>query len=249
MKNRTSAVFVTGCGRSGTTALRTALSSHPNLLSTGTENNIVGDLLQTCDLNATVESRRISLQLSEDSYESLFAQLIQDLIFPNSFENDDSLRPMFATWITPESAQRALKLFPKSQVVLIVRDGIATVESRLAHHSFGKLSFESHCQKWASWTLLYEWAHDRDDCMIVRHQDLVTEAEATINSVIEFLDLPSSAEPARILNQNQFHPTPADSRPVWQNWSEHDREIFVEICGQAMESLGYPIVWKSASIS
>jgi len=246
---KTRAVFATGCGRSGTTALRTALSSHPNLASTGTENNIVGDLLQTCDLNATVESRRVSMQLSEESHDSLFAQLIQDLIFPNSFENDDSLRPMFATWITPESAQRALKLFPKSQVVLIVRDGIATVESRLAHHSFGKLSFESQCQKWASWALLYEWARDRDDCMIVRHEDLVAEAEATINSVIAFLDLPSSAEPARILNQNRFHPTPKDSRPVWQNWSGRDREIFVEICGRAMDSLGYRVPWVKASLS
>jgi len=222
--------------------MRFSLSAHPNLVSANTENNIVGDLLLTCDRNAKYESRRIAMQVSEDDYELLFARFVLDLVFPDVKMHDEH-RLMFSTWLTPESAECAMKLFPGSKIVLIVRDGIATIESRLAHHTLKQGAFEAQCEEWASWNLLYEWMLNRDDCLIIRHEHLVAGPASTIASVIEFLGLVEHPAPAAVLENRQFHPTPASERPRWQQWSDADRQAFERLCAPAMGALGYPIPW------
>lgn len=237
-------VFATGCGRSGTTALRTALSAHPDLISTGTENNIVGDLLLSCELNATVESRRVSMQVDEATHNGLFGQLILDLHFPEGDRSGDGRRLLLATWLTPVSAPRAKGVFPGSKFVLIVRDGVATIESRLAHHTLGQGTFEDQCEKWAQWGELFAWACDRADWIIVRHERLLADPVGTIGSVIEFLGLPNDPGPASVLERKRFHPTPDSLRPSWQGWSDADRAAFERICAPSMEMLGYSIPWR-----
>ncbi len=227
--------------------MRSALTAHPELLSTGAEDNIVGDLLEACDLNATVKSRRFAMQVSEETHEALFAQLMLDLVFPDLDRIGKDRRLMISTWLTPQSAQRATKLFPGAQFVLIVRDGVATVESRLAHHTFGQQTFEAQCEKWASWGMLSAWAQDRADCLIIRHEHLIADPGATIACVMDFLRLPQSSAPAATLRTQRFHPTPQAQRPRWQTWTDADCETFERICSPTMHALGYPIPWQMAS--
>ena len=238
-------VFATGCGRSGTTALRSAISAHPDIQSTGTENNVVGDLLKVCDDNAVIKSRRFGMQVDEKIHESLFARLMFELVFPNESEAIHDPRALFATWLTPESAERAMRLFPESKIVMIVRDGVATVESRLAHPNFSRATFQDQCQTWARWAQLHQWAVGRSDCLVIRHERLVADSDSTISGVLSFLDLPPHPEPAKTLKTKRFHPTPEAQRPSWQRWTASDKEIFERICGGPMAELGYPIPWQN----
>ncbi|MEM9166512.1 MAG: sulfotransferase [Planctomycetota bacterium] len=237
------AVFATGLGRSGTTAMRSALASHPGIISTSSENNIVSDLLHACDVNATLYSRRVSMQMSEKMYNARFATMILDLLFPTVQHVDDSIRPLFASHLSPSRAERALQLFPGSRFVCMIREGVATIESRIAHHTLGKQSFEEHCERWASWGVFSEWAAPRHDCLIVRHEQLLEDPVGSIAGVLAFLDLPDHPAPAEVLTGKRFHPTPDTTRPRWQTWTEGDRAIFERICGPAMRSLGYAIPW------
>jgi hypothetical protein len=237
-------VFVTGCGRSGTTAMRSSLSLHPSLLSTNSENNVAGDLLLACHANATMQSRRVSMQVSEEEHNDRFASLILGLLFPRvSDERVDSRRALIASYLTPASAERALDLYPGSRFVCMLRDGVSTIESRMSHFSFGEQPFEAQCDKWADWGHLYRWAEGRDDCIIVRHENLLKDPVGCAERVLRFLRLPEDPRPGELLRSQRFHPTPESERARWEAWSQDMRSYFERVCGETMEQLGYSIPW------
>lgn len=224
--------------------MRSALSAHPAVLSSNCENNIVGDLLLACDENATIESRRVSMQVSERNYNDRFAAFILGLVFPDADPTDPSRVPLLASYMTPQIAERALRVYPGARFVCMLRDGVATVESRLAHATFGRQSFEAQCEKWAAWGSFYRWAMHRRDCLIVRHEHLLADPDGCMRGVLEFLGLELRDEPSRSLRENRYHPTPEPDRPHWALWPDNDRHTFDRLCGNWMREFGYTIPWE-----
>lgn len=239
-------VFATGCGRSGTTAMRSALSAHPGVLSSNTENNMVGDLLLACDMNATIESRRVSMQMTEEEHNRRFAAFVLDLVFPGADHEDASRVPLLASYMTPQIAERAARVYPGSRFVCMLRDGVATIESRMAHSTFGQQSFQAQCEKWASWGSFYRWAMAREDCLIVRHEHLIADPDGCMTSVLGFLGLEPDSAPLGTLRTHRYHPTPDAQRPRWASWPDEDRRTFERICGECMRASGYEIPWEHA---
>jgi hypothetical protein len=227
-------VVLSGVGRSGTFALRDALGRHPQVHSTGSENNILYDLLSTAQRNCTIEARRIAMQVDQPTYDRLFHDLILCRLFPGQ-----------------AGAARV-------RIVYLVRNGIEVVSSRLRFGNFVDLPFRQHCEVWARSVEMAEWGRDRDDFMLLRHERLLEDRTLadSLEAFWTFAGLPAEAKIFERLLNVCYHPTSEDgaSSPGetlreradrWRDWTDEQRLTFADVCGEAMRYWGYEMPWLS----
>ncbi|MHC4383985.1 MAG: sulfotransferase [Planctomycetota bacterium] len=254
-------IVLSGVGRSGTFALRDTLGRHPQVHSTGSENNILYDLLSAAHRNCTIEARRIAMQVDQPTYDRLFHDLILDLLWPEP-RLELPLQLLAFSNLLPDRAGYLCRLYPgepgaaKARIVYLVRNGIEVVSSRLRFGNFVELPFQQHCEVWARSVEMAEWGRDRDNFLLLRHERLLvaeTLAES-LDAFWTFAGLP--AEPPileRLLNVC-YHPTSADgaSSPGralrtradrWRDWTDEQRRVFADVCGEAMRYWGYEMPW------
>lgn len=231
-------VVLTGVGRSGTNILRRALSLHPQLHSTGHENNIIRDVLDVARMNLVMQSRAFALRVTEPAYLGLFRNLLLDLLWPRAgvapaprprvnrhaaayaepAEPTAAGLPFAFTSLNIESARFLLRVFPQAHILLIVRNGIEVVASRMRHRSFADRPFAEHCERWteAAELALAALSDDpllRPAMIVIRHEHLITAetAEAAMARVWEALSIPRHEACMRTLLDGPLVNTPAES--------------------------------------
>jgi len=252
-------ILLSGIGRSGTTAARRALTCHPLLDSTGQENNIIYDLLETSRRNRTMPPRRYAMRVPEERYLKLFTSLILDLLWPAPRGDRPAALLAFSN-LTPDRADELKILFPDSRIVYIVRNGIEVISSRLLFETFGHMTFEDHCRVWRNAEAMARWGAPRADFFLIRHEELLDEgsAGAVFDALWPFLELARCPDClASLIGDRRAHPTVhpdescADSadltkrRERWKYWSRGQRDHFEAECGQAMRAFGYGIPWRA----
>ncbi|MHC4141730.1 MAG: sulfotransferase [Planctomycetota bacterium] len=254
-------VVLSGVGRSGTFALRDALGRHAQVHSTGSENNILYDLLSTAQRNCTIEARRIAMQVDQATYDRLFHDLILNLLWPEP--RTELPRQLLAfSNLLPDRAAYLCRLYPgqvgaaKVRIVYLVRNGIEVVSSRLRFGNFVDLPFRQHCEVWARSVEMAEWGRDRDDFLLLRHERLLVAEtlSESLDAFWTFAGLP--AEPKifeRLLNVC-YHPTSEDDANSpgetlrkradrWRDWTDEQRRTFADVCGETMRYWGYEMPW------
>jgi hypothetical protein len=247
-------VLACGVGRSGTTALRHGLSAHPDVHSTGNENNIVYDVLATARHNCTFPSRKATMHVARPAYDRQFRLLLLNLLWPEPRRGRRRPQALLASCdLTAERADYFVRAFPGGRMVYIVRNGIAVVASRMTHPNFEPDGFEAHCRRWRAARDMAEWGEGRDDFLLVRQEDFlaVETAEAAVREMLGFMRLRECRACVEVLTKRRFHPTEAKGegeaagqdlekrKERWRLWTEEQREMFREICGPAMEYFGY----------
>lgn len=234
-------IVLTGVGRSGTTALLRALGEHPGVRSSGHAHNVVFDVLEAGRINRTLPSRRAAMQLGDEAHDALFRKLILDLVLPSTDRPDGTRRgrtPLLFTNLTPDAASYLLGLFPEARVLCLVRSGTEVVRSRMRHPVFGTQPFEQHCRAWANAGAMHAWAQARPRCLCVRYESVRDSPEQACEEIHAFCGLSPSPLPALHLRSRTYHPTPAGAP---DGWTRDEHELFVSLCGEAMEQLGYSI--------
>jgi len=237
-------LVLTGVGRSGTTALRKALSTHPGIISTGHEHNVAFDVLECARRNRTEFSRRYAMQTSDARHDALFRGLLFDLVFPDPQPAAQGRCTMLFTNLFPETATYLTEAFPKAKIVCLVRDGVEVIASRKKHEHFGGDDFERHCRIWTNAADMLAWSQGRDDAMLIRHEHLRADPELLCARIASFVGLENDAGAAKHLCEHTYHPTNHDG-PAWASWSSAERRTFEEICSQSMKKLGYTIPWQT----
>ena len=255
-------VVLTGAGRSGTLALREALGRHPHVHSTGSENNILYELLHTARTNCTHESRRYAMQVDDAAYDAAFRKLICELLWAPP--HDPKPRRLLAfTALSPTRADYLCRLFPGVKIAYLVRNGIEVVASRQRYPDFADRPFAEHCRVWALSRKLIEWGRGRNDFMLIRHEHLVKPQTlgSTLDRLWSWIGLPPEPASERFLHNNCLHPTRdgdeqrlpgealRDRSDRWRSWTPGERTVFVETCGEVMASLGYPIPWIDDAVT
>jgi hypothetical protein len=153
-----------------------------------------------------------------------------------------------------EHEYRGLRwLYDEPRFVYIYRNGIDVVHSMSKKFNFKRFSFRERCERWAERVAKYDYLRNADGAVAVRFEDFVEDNEAVFDRILRTLSLPPSGAPARFASDNVMHPLGApDERgsakevleirsPAHESWTEEEQAVFVEVCGEGMQTLDYPI--------
>ncbi len=168
---------------------------------------------------------------------------------------------------TIDGIEAAATLFPNAHVMVLVRDGPATVES--GRKSFG-WPYEEAMLAWRRSVrriLHFLAGADRRRCRLLRFEDLVSDPAGEIARVIDFLGLDPTIYPFErvdeipVFGSSSFGRTPGEDvhwRPVprdasfdplarAQSWPRQRFERFTWLAGAEQRRIGYPVRSLSAS--
>lgn len=262
-------VLVSGQARSGTTILTKAIAAHPQVLSNGKENNWLRDLAGFAQETFGNESRVKQLAVSQSQFLDNFRGAAYQSLFPElaeySAENTNPLENIKAlstfSSLREDTFDMVPQLLPNVFLVNIVRNGIEVVSSRMSHQHIGKgRDFRTHCIAWAHGLHVVKWAESNDAIadrfFLVRHHDLLVAETCrdVFGKLQQRLGLDDSDACHDFVQQNFVSRNKGSASPqsaegnrerqlAWQQWDQQQRDQFEEVCGAAMEHLGYPIPW------
>lgn len=252
-------VLLTAVGRSGTNAVRRALGRHPAIDSTGCENNVINDVLDTARRNCTVRSRRVTMRVGQSVYRRQFRDLILNLLWPHPRPDRPGALLAFSD-LHPDNADFLGQLFPGARTVVLVRNGVEVVASRMLYQGFRHRSFEHHCMRWSAGVEIARWARLRPGAHVVRHEALLERdaAELAFGELLHACGLPiAPACVDSLFEEPHIHPTvaPHEGKHLRNDlagrarralsWSADQRRTFTRICGPAMRELGYDLPWAA----
>jgi hypothetical protein len=154
---------------------------------------------------------------------------------------------------TEQSSQGLRWLYPGAKFIYIFRNGIDVVQSMSKFGSFSALSFEERCRFWSDRADTYEYLRNRSDVCQIRFEDFLDDNDSALKSIYRYLDLADSLAPSAFASSRLIHPldsptailnpkeTIAARGSSFQSWSGDERNVFKDICGDAMKMLGYGI--------
>lgn len=253
-------LLASGMGRSGTTVLRNCIAGHPDIQCLNQESNYIFHLMRGANLHLDSEFDRKNLIVKEPVFWELHRQFVLSLLWPIESDFPPSKPKAIATYskLDPRAAIGMTETFPKLSICLIVRNGIEVVSSYRAFDHFRHMTFEEVCRNWQFHSLITQYVRDQPHCTLIRYEWLQEDQPkfaSALTSALKRIGLkfhPSCLDP---LNE-QFHPTTyageteADANDLtrrkdrWKHWTDDERDVFAELCGDTMESLGYSIPWR-----
>jgi hypothetical protein len=152
--------------------------------------------------------------------------------------------------------------FPRAQLIVLVRDGRAVVESGMRTFDW---DFEAASRRWAAGarTVLEFLGSSTDHAtqyLLVRYEDLVEETEHTLRHILEFLELPAAdfdfhaatclpvvgSSDVRAAGTQSMHWDPVvrqgDFNPTsrWHDWPPARQDRFLWLAARYLTQLGYP---------
>lgn len=156
-------------------------------------------------------------------------------------------------------ALRGLKtVMPGVQVIYMLRNGLDVVHSHTKFALFRDQEFANHCRAWTKGVARYETLRNDEAVLLVRQEDLAAEPYATLHSVFDFLNLPYEDRPIRFLRETVVHPLDqstlqnvdattyfAGRQRGYEQWSQEQRRLFYDMCGDAMQKMGYEIPFQT----
>lgn len=256
-------IFIAGCGRSGTSLLRTIVDAHPDVYIPS-ESLFIVDYLEYCGqipqrLKPWLFFREPQLRCWYDKSPFEFsdcARAVRTVHEMMAVEKGASIwgqkTPRFIRNI--DLIEQA---FPGVRWVLVYRDPRAVVASLLQskQHTY---SVKAACDRWIrdnSRLVELMEGSARDDCLFVKYESLIEHYAETVNAVFTFLglDTPSmeyiedAAEPVFFSRsrfsintvRNGVRPDRAGLERWQEALTEEDVSYIEARCGPLMDKLGY----------
>lgn len=254
-------VLVSGQARSGTTVLTKAIGNHSQVFSNLKESNFVVDVVWSIMRACKMEARRSQLVVSEADFQSTFKTALWDVLFPRTLWEPSHQPSVVSTFsaMRSEVAEFLVEFLPDVRIVNIVRNGVEVVASRVAHKHIGKRSFQEHCVAWAAAMDMISWGQQYpENFFLVRHESLlqVDSTEHVFESLFRWLQLSSDPACAGFVAKGIINTTRSDDDTDqsaqdlstrgdrWRSWTADQRSTFEDVCGTAMNQLGYSIPWR-----
>lgn len=260
--NVSTPVFVTGIGRSGTSAVLKALGEHPDfaLSSAFGEAPFIHSFMQFLaefeDGPRATDYHRKNYKVDERTRGRIFRRMLTALHAPASKEEPERT----AYWtskisIRKETVGKFELVFPDFRVLYIIRNGIEVVNSSRNFAGFSALDFEALCRRWNGSLESNRFLECRADCAVIRHEDLVRDPQAVLGAAFERLNVAPDPAPARFIAGTVFNSSFQDGSSsaeansvfaerltsAWEAWSDPEKAIFRTVCGAAMEHYGFRI--------
>jgi hypothetical protein len=116
------------------------------------------------------------------------------------------------------------------------------------------IDFREHCKIWAYSVEKYKYLFDMNESMQVRQEDLISNPDEVFRAVLSFIGLGYEEGPTRFSQTTLIHPLDQKTKtnvdvkkalsqrlPSYSDWNDDEKKIFLEICGESMQKLGYEI--------
>lgn len=150
-----------------------------------------------------------------------------------------------------QSAKGLLWLYPEARFIYLFRDGLEVVASMSKFDTFAQMSFEQRCRFWSQRVFQYEYLRAHDRSISISFQDFVDDNQGVFERIFDHLQVDHNPEPARFASSTLVHPLDEPTRKSnpkqvlrqrhrqHKDWSREQQDTFREICGEAMQLLGY----------
>lgn len=268
-------------GRSGTNYLAHLLSAHPDVTRGQLSEDFLlhgaGKLIDYTDgLLAELQSHEWFERHRRDQHtaDQLARELGSAMLRFVGVASPEG-RPLLKTPRLGD-LEAGLRLFPKCNMLILLRDPRSIVESALHAHWYKGASLEQQAMYWArSARYLEEFLKGHQHSVrqghvrLVRYERLVQQPREETAKLLTLLELPqapsvleraeqspvigSSFLPRRSDGRIDFTPTPppADFDPIcrWRDWSLDQHRRFNRVCGALMERWGYKMVTGESQTS
>lgn len=175
----------------------------------------------------------------------------------------DQLEIAEGRWLDKSPGAEAVKavpaiarMFPKSQIVFMYRNGIHNVHSALNKWGDGPQQFDQYCQAWTR--TMSAWRGMRDGLegrfLELAQERLASDPEGSVDRLIAFLGSDREAAPLmEFLRTNRVQTSFPDREPndydYEVDWSEERRRRFEEHCGDEMRAWGFDLDFRSSRSS
>lgn len=254
-------VFIGGAGRSGTTLLRAMLASHANLTGTN-EFKLLPNLADLRRVFDDFPEVRQAYKLTPAYIDSLFASLISDLFQPY-IEQAGNLRLVEKTPHNVMASDVLTRLFPKSKMIHIIRDGRDVVCSLLEMDWRGadgqKLWYTGSVEGAATyWRQVVEaglaQANGQQQCKSIHYESLISDPKKRMQKLVAWLGedwddavLDAARRKGMVASEISESSSEQVSQALYsksigrwrKDMSPGDRQVFHRVAGELLVNLGY----------
>ena len=256
------AIFIGGCGRSGTTLVREILNRHPNI-ACGAETAILCDMVNVDRLSVEWNLPRSEIEIMRRESDDVVR--FAERFFRTFAEREGKPRWSDKTPRNVLAIPKILAWFPNGKFIHIIRDG-RDVACSLRHHPRstirnGKIvpaknnrPIRGGAHRWLTETSLGLAFRGHPRCFELRYEDLVNHPEPTLKRLCEFLQepfdvamldpgakAPSHDREGRLMNNpDADQKVRTSSAGRWRrDMSMAERRVFRRIAGELLLALGY----------
>lgn len=194
------------------------------------------------------------------SYESMFGKsyglmrMLKDMVH-RKFNPVSKAFWCAKTFPNENVAKGLVKLYPSAKFIFIHRNGIDVVHSRTQFHGFRDLDFRRQCEEWARSGNNFAYLLEYERAIAIKHNDLIDDPQAVFQKICKHLGIEYDPSPAKFTSTHQVHPLAtvttsenvdvkevmSQRAPAHENWTIEQRQIFKEVCAEAMDRMGYAI--------
>jgi len=255
-------IFVSGVGRSGTSAVLASLAEHASVNTDyriGEAPFVASFLNFLTEFEGTSPSSSYNLlnyRLDDDLRRKVIANFItlnQCGVDFNDIDMSESQYWITKVSLTEASYEKAIEIYGEVRCVYIKRNGIEVINSAMRHPGFAKLSFAEHCDRWKENLKSCKYLLNKPLCSIVKHDKLVKEPESCFQVIQQDLRLPQDEAPANWIRTNIFNSSFDNSSSdekaknifdkrllkAWESWDFVSREEFKTRCDATMSEHGF----------
>lgn len=263
-------VFIIAMGRCGSTALFSALAKNPAILSKFHESPFiwhVANLVYRYEQGENKKYYNGALGISKKWLYLNFKKLIFDNSVGEFFWwhyyksklglNSDAGKKKFwlaKTFPTKEEYEGMKTLFPHAKYIYLHRDGIGQIHSSTKFPDHSGRDFKYYCENWTHHAKTFRYLLTLNNAVSISHSEMLNNPEAVIRKIYGLLSTEFFQGSVDFLKNNVVHPLNEgtkknisaqehfkERKPVYEEWTEEQRKMFKEICGEEMKILGYEI--------
>ena len=262
-------IFVTGIGRSGTSALLKCLVYHKNVI----EPEVLGEapfighfvnFIHNYENGTDREYRLKNYKLGTEERADAFGEMLYKLhIAPKNKEKAKTAAAKY--WPAKAFPNRknysAFKnIFPGMKMMYIMRNGIEVVNSTRNFHGFSNLTFEDCCRRWAGSIQANNFLENRADVAFIKHHDMVTNPVEVLGDAFAEIGMARDPKPGEYIQSNIFNSSFDNTneninavkhfegrlQAAWDAWTSEEQELFIKLCDSYMQSYGFalPVGYK-----
>jgi len=152
-------------------------------------------------------------------------------------------------------SQGLKRLYPEARFIWILRSGVNVVYSRCRFPAFRDQTFEEHCHHWAGTIERFSYLLEMPGAVVIHQEELVDAPDAVFRRIFEEFQIEYDSKPTEYALTHHVHPlgdeatttgvdikkTLSERPPAYQEWTQEQRNMFKDICGEAMQAVGYKL--------